>query len=92
MARFETRGKRDPTDFRRRASDRRFLVGVVIAAIGLIVLSIALGTALSGTLAKYYDHNHEGPYYLIMGGSAVLVGLLVAVVSPAIRRLMRGVH
>jgi hypothetical protein len=47
MARFETRGKRDPTDFRRHRSDRGFLVGMVIAAIGLIVLSIALGVGIS---------------------------------------------
>jgi uncharacterized membrane protein YczE len=47
MAGFETRGKRDPTHFYRRRSDRGFLVAVVIAAIGLIILSIGLGVSIS---------------------------------------------
>jgi hypothetical protein len=42
MARFETRGKRDHTNFHRRRSDRGFLVAVVIAGIGLITLSSGL--------------------------------------------------
>lgn len=47
MAGFETRGKRDPTNFHRRSSDRGFLVAVVIGAIGLIILSIGLGIGIS---------------------------------------------
>jgi hypothetical protein len=47
MAGFETRGKRDPTNTRRRRPDRTFLLGVLIGAIGLIVLSIALGVGIS---------------------------------------------
>jgi hypothetical protein len=47
MAGFETRGKRDPTNFHRRRSDRGFLVAVVIAGIGLIILSIGLGVGIS---------------------------------------------
>jgi hypothetical protein len=47
MAGFETRGKRDPTNFHRRRSDRGFLVAVVIGAIGLIILSIGLGIGIS---------------------------------------------
>ena len=53
MARFDTRGKRDPANFHRHTSDRPFLVGVVIAAIGLIVLSIALGVGISPEVATF---------------------------------------
>jgi hypothetical protein len=47
MARFETRGRRDPTNFHRRRSDRSFLIAVVIAGVGLIILSIGLGVGIS---------------------------------------------
>ncbi len=47
MAGFETRGKRGHINFHRRRSDRGFLVAVVIAAIGLIMLSIGLGVGIS---------------------------------------------
>jgi len=47
MARFETRGKRDHTNLHRPSSDRGFIVAVVIAGIGLIMLSIALGVGIS---------------------------------------------
>ncbi len=53
MAGFETRGKRDPTNFRRPTSDRRFLLGVVIGAIGVIVLSIALGVGISPEVSMF---------------------------------------
>ena len=46
MAGFETRGKRDPTNFHRRGSDRGFLVVVVISGIGLIIMSIGLGVGI----------------------------------------------
>jgi hypothetical protein len=47
MAGFETRGKRHPTNFHRHRSDRGFLVAVVVAGIGLIILSIGLGVGIS---------------------------------------------
>jgi hypothetical protein len=47
MAGFETRGKRHPTNFHRRRSDRGFLVIVMISGIGLIILSIGLGVGMS---------------------------------------------
>ena len=36
--------------------------------VALNFLSIALGTALAGTLAKYYDPTDEMPYFLAVGG------------------------
>lgn len=47
MAGFETRGKRDPTNFHRRRSDRGFLIVLVTSGIGLIILSIGLGVGIS---------------------------------------------
>jgi hypothetical protein len=47
MAGFETRGKRDHTDFHQRGSDRGFLAAVLIAGLALIILSIGLGVAIS---------------------------------------------
>jgi proton-dependent oligopeptide transporter, POT family len=60
--------------------------------VALNFLSIALGTALAGTLAKYYDPDDEAPYFLTVGGIAVVFGVLLAVASPGIRKLMRGVR
>jgi len=60
--------------------------------VALNFLSIALGTALAGTLANYYDPDHEVPYFLTVGGIAVVFGVLLAVASPFIRTLMRGVR
>jgi proton-dependent oligopeptide transporter, POT family len=60
--------------------------------VALNFLSIALGTALAGTLAKYYDPADEAVYFTVVGGIAVVFGVLLAIVSPFIRRLMRGVR
>jgi POT family proton-dependent oligopeptide transporter len=60
--------------------------------VALNFLSIALGTALAGTLAKYYDPEDEAPYFLTVGGIAVVFGVLLAIASPRIRVLMRGVR
>jgi POT family proton-dependent oligopeptide transporter len=60
--------------------------------VALNFLSVALGTATAGSLAKYYDPAHEGPYFAIVGSVAVVFGILIALASPYIRRLMSGVH
>jgi POT family proton-dependent oligopeptide transporter len=60
--------------------------------VALNFLSIALGTAMAGSLAKYYDVTNEAPYFLMIGGAAVVFGILLAVASPYIRKLMSGVH
>ena len=51
MAGFETRGKRDSTNFHRRRSDRGFLIVVVIGGIGLVILSIGMGVGISPEVA-----------------------------------------
>ncbi|NUT47825.1 MAG: MFS transporter [Saccharothrix sp.] len=60
--------------------------------VALNFLSIALGTATAGSLAKYYSADHEVVYFTLVGGAAVLFGVLLALGSPFIRRLMSGVH
>ena len=60
--------------------------------VALNFLSIALGTALAGSLAKYYDPADEAPYFLAVGAAAVTFGVLLAIASPLIRRLMKGVR
>jgi POT family proton-dependent oligopeptide transporter len=53
---------------------------------------VALGTTMSGRLAEYYDPTDERGFFLLIGGVAVAVGLLVLVANRPIRRLMAGVH
>ncbi|RZU16144.1 POT family proton-dependent oligopeptide transporter [Kribbella rubisoli] len=60
--------------------------------VALFFLSVALGTAMSGVLAKLYSAEHETPYFGVIGGVALVLGGLLALATPAIRRLMRGVH
>lgn len=60
--------------------------------VALFFLSVSLGTALSGSLARFYDEAHEVPYFATLGAVAVAVGAVLAAATPAIRRLMSGVH
>ncbi len=60
--------------------------------VALFFLSVALGTAMSGKLAGYYDPDHETPFFLWIGLVAIVVGGLVLVLSRPVRALMSGVH
>jgi proton-dependent oligopeptide transporter, POT family len=60
--------------------------------VALYFLSVALGTAMSGSLAGYYSPHHEARYFGGLGAAAILVGLIVVAISPVIRRLMAGVR
>ncbi|WP_447001881.1 peptide MFS transporter [Saccharothrix isguenensis] len=60
--------------------------------VALNFLSIALGTATAGSLAKYYSVDDEGTYFTFVGGAAVAFGVLLAISVPHIRKLMGGVH
>ncbi|MGH3429209.1 MAG: peptide MFS transporter, partial [Mycobacteriales bacterium] len=60
--------------------------------VALYFLSVALGTAMSGSLAGYYSPQHEAPYFGILGAAAIFVGLIVIGLSPMNRRLMSGVR
>lgn len=58
----------------------------------LYFLSVALGTSLSGMVARYYGADHEFAYFGITGAVAVFAGLMVVVLSPWITRQMAGVR
>lgn len=60
--------------------------------VALLFLSIALGTAMAGTLAGYYDETNEVPYYLSIGVGSIVVGVLLAIGAPWITKMMKGVH
>ncbi|MDR7253148.1 POT family proton-dependent oligopeptide transporter [Nocardioides sp. BE266] len=59
--------------------------------VALYFLSIALGTALAGTLAGYYDENAEAPFFIWVGLAAVVTGVVVMLASKPIHKLMAGV-
>ncbi|WP_239153016.1 peptide MFS transporter [Virgisporangium aliadipatigenens] len=60
--------------------------------VALFFLSVALGTAASGTLAGYYSEEHEAVYFGVLGAVAIALGVLLAALTPLIKRLMEGVR
>jgi POT family proton-dependent oligopeptide transporter len=60
--------------------------------VALFFLSVALGTAMSGVLAKLYSTEHESAYFGVIGGVALVLGGVLALAARPIRRLMSGVH
>ncbi len=58
----------------------------------LFFLSIALGTAMSGRLAEFYDVSNDSGFFWWVGLASVVVGVLLLVGNRPIRRLMAGVH
>jgi amino acid/peptide transporter (Peptide:H+ symporter), bacterial len=60
--------------------------------VALFFLSVALGTALSGTLAQYYSVDTQVAYFGILGGVAIVIGIVLALMAPWLRRLMGGVR
>ena len=60
--------------------------------VALFFLSVALGTAVSGQLAKLYDPKSEGVYFGVIGAIAIVIGILLLIVSPWVLRMMRGVR
>lgn len=60
--------------------------------VALNFLSISLGTAFSGKLTGLYSVEYESAYFGGVGAVAIAVGLLLAALSPIIRKMMKGVH
>lgn len=58
----------------------------------LYFLSIALGTTLSGVLARFYSPDDEFAYFGITGLVAIAAGAVIAGLSSWITRHMAGVH
>ncbi|WP_278313553.1 peptide MFS transporter [Lolliginicoccus levis] len=57
----------------------------------LYFLSVAMGSALAGTLARFYDPAREAPYFLSLGLVSIAVGLVTLALVPWIRRASVGV-
>ncbi|MCA2213920.1 peptide MFS transporter [Jidongwangia harbinensis] len=60
--------------------------------VALFFLSVALGTALSGTLARFYSAEREAIYFGVLGAVAIVLGVLLALARRPITRLMSGVR
>ncbi len=58
----------------------------------LYFFSVGIGTSLSGVLAGFYSPDHEFAYFGINGVVVIAIGIVVALISPWIRRHMEGVH
>jgi proton-dependent oligopeptide transporter, POT family len=59
--------------------------------VALFFLSVALGTAMSGALAEYYSRDTETMYFGVLGAVAIVLGGVLALMNPFLRRLMGGV-
>lgn len=59
--------------------------------VALFFLSVALGTAISGWLVRFYDPKNEVPYFSILGGIAIIVGIGLLLAVKPVLRLMKGV-
>jgi POT family proton-dependent oligopeptide transporter len=60
--------------------------------VALFFLSIALGTAMSGVLAGYYHPDSETAYFGVLGGIAIVIGIVLLLLTPIITKLMSGVR
>ena len=60
--------------------------------VALFFLSVALGSALSGSLAGYYDPQNEVPYFGILGAVAIVLGAALLLGARPVLKLMRGVR
>ncbi|SDO77602.1 proton-dependent oligopeptide transporter, POT family [Klenkia soli] len=60
--------------------------------VALWFLSTAIGTSLAGVFAGKYDPDTQVAYFGTLGGIAVVLGLVLALATPFIRRLMSGVR
>ena len=62
-----------------------------VMMVSLYNLSVALGTALAGSLAGSYSEQNEVGYFGMIGAVTLGVGLLVLAIAKPVRRGMRGV-
>ncbi|PPL16416.1 peptide MFS transporter [Microterricola pindariensis] len=60
--------------------------------VALFFLSVALGTAISGQLAGLYQPETEAAYFGILGGIAIVLGILLALLTKPVLKLMAGVR
>ncbi len=60
--------------------------------VALFFLSVSLGTTLARMLTGLYNPDDELPYFIGVGGTAMLLAVGLAAASPAFKKLMGGVR
>lgn len=63
--------------------------------VALFFLTVSIGSALSGVLAGYYDPTDpaaERSYFLVLGVASIAVAVVIALLSPWIKKKMLGVR
>ena len=60
--------------------------------VALFYLSVSLGSTLSGWLAQFYTAETEVAYFSFLGITAVVLGIILALCAPSIKKLMGGVR
>ncbi len=60
--------------------------------VALFFLSISIGTTLAGILAGFYDRDNEIPYFSFLGGTAIVLGVVLGAFVPMLKKTMRGVR
>ncbi|PWC06865.1 peptide MFS transporter [Mycetocola zhujimingii] len=60
--------------------------------VALFFLSVALGSAVSGLLAEWYLTVNESLYFGLLGGIAIAIGVILALMARPVLRLMSGVR
>ncbi|WP_413451656.1 peptide MFS transporter [Georgenia phoenicis] len=63
-----------------------------VLMVALFYLSVALGTALSGSLAGFYSEDNEVAYFGTLGAVTIGIGLVLLALAPRITRAMRGIR
>jgi POT family proton-dependent oligopeptide transporter len=60
--------------------------------VALFYLSVAAGSSVAGELGAYYSPDNEPAYFGVLGGAAIVLGILLVLLTPVLRRLMKGVR
>ncbi|MFT7023036.1 MAG: oligopeptide:H+ symporter [Rhodococcus sp. (in: high G+C Gram-positive bacteria)] len=60
--------------------------------VALFFLSVALGSAMAGTLAGYYDQDNPNPFFYSVGGASLAVAVVLVALTPWIKKMMSGVR
>lgn len=59
--------------------------------VALFYLSVSLGTTLAGIFAGFYTEGNEVPYFLVLGGTAIVLGIALMTAVKPIKTMMSGV-
>jgi proton-dependent oligopeptide transporter, POT family len=60
--------------------------------VALFFLSVALGTVIAGWLGEFFTAGDEAPYFAILGGIAIVLGLALLAATKPVLALMKGVR